>query len=324
MANNTLQKVSLIETTKKSLEDTIQTDINGSVEFSTQWEELIKSPNDDNSTNVEQIFLTNSTINLTLLESFIVLEIVMTALELIIWIIAAIKVPKWRRNYRNQMLVQLSLARFLKRVFFLFQYFAQHKLTSTTSNTGIVLNSFQIYVDFVIVTLVFIFIKHMYDSLIIVMVKVTQASLNKILICAWLIPIPISAVWTGIILGQLLDKWMVYFLICCLFRWPMMLLGTWLYVTILYRVLSDQIRRFARSLTITTFFMCLVTNFYLFSKDVIELWCLKSFLLLLISYLSGFLLNFLILTFYIVLIIISVNNNKNSRSFPEYSIANGM
>lgn len=299
--------------------DNIPTEANSTssvVEFTTpNVEEFIQIVNAENSTNVVQILQTKS------LQTFIILEIIMTALELFIWIAAAIKVPKWRRNYRNQMLLQLSLARFIKRVFFMFQYFATHNFFSTTSNTGIVLSSFQIYVDLVVVTLVFVFIKHMYDSLIIVMVKLNQTNLSKILICAWLIPIPISAVWSAIIFGQVLDIWTVYFIICCFFRWPMMILGTWLYVTILYRVLSEQIRKFARSLTITTFLLCLVTNFYLFSKDVIELWCLKSFITLLISYLSGFLLNFLILTFYIILIILSINYNKGSRSLPEHSLA---
>ncbi|PZC84217.1 hypothetical protein B5X24_HaOG205412 [Helicoverpa armigera] len=41
---------------------------------------------------------------------FVIIELVMTTLELIISIVAAIKMPRWRRNYRNQMLMQLSFA----------------------------------------------------------------------------------------------------------------------------------------------------------------------------------------------------------------------
>ncbi|KAG6459454.1 hypothetical protein O3G_MSEX011400 [Manduca sexta] len=258
----------------------------------------------------------------TILQCFIIIEIMMTALELIISIVAAIKMTKWRRNYRNQMLMQLSLARFIKRVIFLFKFFEDQEISPATEVT-MVINTLQMYIDFVIVILVLCFIKHMYDSVIIVLVKISSENLYKILMCIWLLPVPITAFWTSIIVSNILEEWYVYLIICCLFRWPIIFLGTSLYITIVYQVLSEKIRQFARSLTIVTFLLCLVTNFYLFSKDVIKLWCLKSFVTVLVSYLSGFLLNFLILCLYVILIALHFNHNaQSSRSFPQYSLAN--
>ncbi|CAG9561209.1 unnamed protein product [Danaus chrysippus] len=54
-------------------------------------------PQDDSTTSV-------------IFEVFIITQIVMTAMELVISIAAALRISRWRRNYRNQMLMQLSLA----------------------------------------------------------------------------------------------------------------------------------------------------------------------------------------------------------------------
>jgi hypothetical protein len=265
----------------------------------------------------------NSPENLTPFEAFVIIEIIMTALELIMWIFAAIRIPKWKKNYRNQMLLQISVIRFFKRLVFLIVFLKELEVIPRTEALETTLLSLQIYIDFVIVILVFFFIKHMYDSLIVVLVKISELSLYKVLLHAWLLPIPISAVWTAIVANGVLNYWSVYLLICAVFRWPLMLLGTLLYLTILYRVLTDRIRKFARSLAITTFLLCLIINFYLFSKDVIELWCLDNFSTLLVSYISGFLLNLLILYFYIVLIMLNFKsmNTKLSQSIPNFSIS---
>lgn len=265
--------------------------------------------------------------------AFNILEIVMTSLELMLWIGAAIKMPRWRNNYRNQMLMQLSVARFIKRLVFTIRYYTteanpqkQETIASDSwENFYVFLSSAQIYIDFVIVILVFFFIKHMYDTLIIVLVKCRQNSLHKVSMCAWLLPAPISAVWTAIIVCKALDEKLVYLIICCVFRWPLIFIGTAVYITVLYRVLTDKIRKFARSLTVLTFFMCLVINFYLFSKDVIKLWCFESQNTTLISYVSGFVMNFLILTFYILLIALDCKQSPNPRNMhsfaPDYSLA---
>lgn len=262
-----------------------------------------------------------SSLDYELLVTFNILEIVMTSMELMLWIGAAIKMPRWRNNYRNQMLVQLSVARFIKRLIFILN--SEHEAIVSWDYFPTFLNSSHIYIDFVIVILVFFFIKHMYESLIIVLVKCRQNSLYKVSICAWLLPAPISAVWTAIIVCKPLDEKLVYLLICCIFRWPLILLGTILYITILVRVLSDKIRRFARSLTVVTFLMCLVINFYLVSKDIVKLWCVKSPTTTIISNVSGIVMNFLILTFYVILITFDWQHSKhptprNMRSLNSY------
>lgn len=283
----------------------------------------ILSTESDNSYETTQAPITSIDDNFYLVafNAFNVLEIVMTSLELMLWIGAAIKMPRWRNNYRNQMLMQLSVARFIKRLIFIYlQMYEEKKCLVLT----FVVSS-QIYIDLVIVVLVFFFIKHMYDSLIIVLVKCRQNSLYKVSICAWLLPLPISAVWAAVIFCKVLDEQLVYLLICCIFRWPLILMGTGVYITILVRVLSEKIRKFARSLTVVTFLMCLIINFYLFSKDLIKLLCFKSLKTTLINYVSGFVMNFLILIFYIILISLDRKHTsqtpKNIRSrSPDYSL----
>lgn len=254
--------------------------------------------------------------------TFVVIELVMTTLELIISIVAAIKMEKWRKNYRNQMLMQLTVARFIKRIIFTFKFFeCRDKITDSEAVANF-LYCFQLYIDLVIVVLVFFFIKHMYNSLIIVLVKISQNSFYKVMSYSWLIPIPITVVCTVIIVTNLVDKWYVNLLMCSVFRWPLIFVGTGVYITIIYRVLSDKIRQFARSLAVVTFLLCLTINVYLFSKDIMDLWCLVSLPTLLIGFISGFLMNVLILVLYIILLILTYQNKtQSSRSLPDYSLA---
>lgn len=256
-------------------------------------------------------------------ETFIIIEIVMTAIEIILSTTTAIKISRWRRNFRNQMMMQLSIARFIKRIIFFVEFMGKKYEVNSSSLFKTILTSCQVYIDFVIIILVCFFIKHMYDSLIIVIVKISKNNLYCVLCCSWFLPLPISVACMLIITTQVLDEWTSYFLICLIFRWPLIILGTTLYLTILYKVLTDKIRKFARSLTIVTFFLCLVINFYLFSKDIIKLWCFHSFSTNVISYVSGFILNFLILCFYVILIIPTFKSkSKSCNSLPDYSIAN--
>ncbi|KAJ8716121.1 hypothetical protein PYW08_013406 [Mythimna loreyi] len=258
----------------------------------------------------------------SIFETFVIIELVMTSLELIISIFAASKMPRWRRNYRNQMLMQLTFARFIKRIIFTLKFLDCQGNIALDDIVKNVLYCFQIYMDFVIVVLVFFFIKHMYNSLIIVLVKISHNSFYRVLFCSWLIPIPISVVCTTVIVTGLMEKWYVTLMICSIFRWPLIFIGTSLYIAIVYRVMSDNKRQFARSLAVVTFLLCLNINVYLFSKDVMDLWCITSLMTLLISYVSGFLMNFLILVLYIILIIFSYNNKtQSSRTLPDYSLA---
>lgn len=257
-------------------------------------------------------------------EAFIIIEIVMTALELILTILATCKLKLWRKNYRNQMLMQLSLIRFLKRIFILIEFLKDKGTIPDSLQLSTLVISAQIYTDFVNVILIVFFIKHMYDSLIVVLVKISQNNLVKVLTCAWLLPLPISIVCTAITATKVLDYWMMYLLMCAIFRWPLMFIGTLLYITILFRVLNDKIRKFARILTIITFLLCLVMNLYLFCKDVIWLWCIHTFSTILLSYLLGFAMNFLVLCLYLTLITLSFRCDKNKKCYtlrPNFSKA---
>lgn len=301
-----------------------KSDTNISVEFATDFynETYSVTSNPENVSNSSIASDYNETQFSTVFEAFIISEIVMTATELLLSSVAALKINRWRSNYRNQMLMQLSLARFLKRIIFLIEFEKAHLVASSVSGKTL-LTSFQMYIDFVLVILVCFFIKHMYDSVIIVVVKISRFNLYSVLCCSWLLPVPISLIWTAVIVTNLLNERVAYLIICLVFRWPLIFLGTALYFTVLYNVLIDKIRRFASNLTIITFLLCLVINFYLFSKDIIKLWCFESFSTILVSYVSGLISNFLILCFYITLITMNFRSSaKSSYTPPNLSTAN--
>lgn len=272
------------------------------------WELVL--PQDDSTTSV-------------IFEVFIITEIVMTAMELVISIAAALRISRWRRNYRNQMLMQLSLARFIKRTIFFIQFIKEEYKIISMPSTRVVLMGSQIYIDLVITILVCFFIKHMYDSVLVVIIKISKKSLYKVLYCSWLIPIPVTGVWILIICCKILNEWTSYLIICLALRWPIILIGTVLYLTILYRVTTDRIRRFATSLTVITFLLCFIINFYLLCKDIIILWCFESFMTLLINYILGFMLNFLVLCSYVLLIILCIKSKtKSCDVLADNSVAN--
>lgn len=256
-------------------------------------------------------------------ETFIIIEIVMTAIEIVLSTTAAIKISRWRRNFRNQMIMQLSIARFIKRLIFFVQFMGEKYGIDSSTLFRTSLITCQVYIDFVIIILICFFIKHIYDSVIIVVIKISIQNFYSVLRYSWLIPLPISVVNMVIVSTKLLDEWTSYFLICLVFRWPLIIIGTTLYLIIIYKVLTDKIRKFARSLTILTFFLCLIINFYLLSKDIIKLWCFESSSTILISNVLGFILNFLILCFYIILILLNFKTkSKSCNSLPDFSTAN--
>lgn len=261
--------------------------------------------------------------NLPLFAAFVVIEIVMTALAFIILVVTAFIIPRWKKNYRNQMLIQLSLARFLKRIVCYIEFREEKYTSPIPENRKLVLFAAETYIDIVVVIIVVYFIKHMYDTLLVVIVKINRNTLLKMSCCAWLLPLPLVIASAVIISHKLVNEWWTHLFICCILRWPLILIGTAFYIAILYRVLTDKIRKFARSLTITTFFVCLIANFYLFSKDVIELWCFKSFITVLINYLLGFFLNSLILMFFLILVILNYKKTcKSTTSVTIVSINN--
>lgn len=271
-----------------------------------------QSINNDPVINKDQ-FQNESQDTSTVFEAFIIIEIIMTTLELILTIWATCKLKLWRKNYRNQMLMQLSLVRFLKRIFILIEFLKDKGSIPDSLQLSTLVTSVLTYIDFVIVILIVFFIKHMYDSLILVLVKISQNNLVKVLTCAWLLPLPISIVCTVLTTTKVLDYWMMYLLMCAIFRWPLMFIGTLLYITILFRVLNDKIRKFARNLTVITFSLCLVMNLYLFCRDVIWLWCIHTFSTVLFSYILGFVMNFLVLCLYLILITLSFRCDKNKK-----------
>ncbi|KAH9637186.1 hypothetical protein HF086_016208 [Spodoptera exigua] len=211
------------------------------------------TPSDsEDAANNSAIFGAESLVynNYSIFGTFVVIELVMTTLELIISIVAAIKMERWRKNYRNQMLMQLTVARFIKRIIFTFKFLeCRDKITDSEAVANF-LYCFQLYIDLVIAVLVFFFIKHMYNSLIIVLVKISQNSFYKVMSYSWLIPIPIVVVCSVIIATDFVDKWYVNLLMCSVFRWPLIFVGTGVYIAIVYRILSDRIRQFARSLAV--------------------------------------------------------------------------
>lgn len=247
-------------------------------------------------------------INNNVYEIFMITDIIMTAVELLILCIATCVWLRWRRNYRNQIFIQLTFTRFAKRII-LYLLVLCEKYPCAQSVRIVVLN-LHIYIDYVMLFLVLFFIKHMYDSLVIVFVKCSPINLMKVSLCTWLIPLPISMMCTAVIVTGLLEKWFVYLLICCIVRWPLILIGTYVYITIVYKVIIDKARQFMRGLTVITFLLCVTINLYLFSQDIIVLWCLKTTYAVLIGHILGLLVNSLILFLYSVLII--GNSKTNS------------
>lgn len=245
--------------------------------------------------NLEEKLLSNH-----VLECFMIIEIAMTALEVIVLIVAGAVWSRWRRNYRNQMFLQISVIRLMKRIVLLLMFVTQ-QYTAVPECVNFTLIALKYYINLVIVLLVIHFIKHMYESLIIVFGQWSSVNLLKISIISWLVPLPLGVLGAAAITSQFLGEWYVYLLVCGLFRWPLIILGTYVYIKIVFKVLRDKAKRFMRGLTVITFIMCVTINVYILCSDLIELWCLGT-VYEFFGHLIGLLLNLLLLILYGMLI----------------------
>lgn len=261
----------------------------------TENETLSDSGHNNTSLGIER-----SELPLSVFEIFIVIEIVMVVLELLLSIGAAVKMKQWRRNYRNQMLTQISLVRFLKRVIGYIIFLEKNRAIPTQQEPSLLNLCSIIYFNFVTIFLVFFLIKHMYDTLIVVFVKVTKNSLYKVTIFAWLFPIVLTGLWIAFISYNVMDKWLVDLIFCSLFKWTFTVIGTILYICILHRIIEDKFRKFAASLAIITFMLCLTINMYTITSDISRLF--RCYSLIVMKYIFGFVLNCLVLCLYVALI----------------------
>ncbi|CAK1556251.1 unnamed protein product [Leptosia nina] len=237
--------------------------------------------------------------NLPAYGGMLIAECVLATLQVLISIAATLKIARWGRNYRNQMLTQFSIARLVDRIANLSLFLCP----DLTIKTYDILMGVRVHVDLVLVILVIFFIKHMYESLIIVVVKVVKNDLYKVLCCSWLLPLPFSALYVCLVTYNCVSPWMAYFTICCAFRWPVMIIGTGLYLKILFKVTMDSIRYYAKSLTALTFFLCLVINLYVLSADITKLWYAQNYLPIFLNTVLGLILDSLAVCLYVILVL---------------------
>lgn len=269
----------------------------------------------------DTIFVTTEEPDLQLtFEVLNIVAIIMMFAELLLTLLAIAKLKQWRKNYRNLMLTQISLARLLQRILS-YAIFLEKKpnIFDNSKQPCLTYLTLITYFNFVTIFLVFFLIKHMYDSLIVIFVKISKNRFYKVSIFAWLFPVPLTTTWVAFVVYDVFDKFLVDVIFCTLFKWTFTVIGTILYICILRKILKDKCRKFARSLTIITFMLCLIINMYAITTDISRL--IRCYLLLVIKYITGFILNSLVLCLYIALISSNFKHRiKHSDAISNYSV----
>lgn len=184
-------------------------------------------------------------------------------------ILTAILFKQWRDNYKNILLLQFIISRYL---YVLSRYFLE--ITAHAGrcrpSEGIFLyfNFFTLfYTELALVTWMFVFSKQMHDSLVKVFYKRTGHFLLKTSLAAWLVP---AAIVTSIILALQLIKILyiqVFIAYVFLIKWPLVFSNAILLVLVLRSVIkSNNIRNESNKRIVIV--MILMIYFFCFQQVI--------------------------------------------------------
>lgn len=170
------------------------------------------------------------------------LGIALSTAALLLLILTAALFAEWRRSYKNQLLIQFMLARFL---YTFVRYFGDvQKLFNICPYTGrIVLLDlvFMIYTEMALVAWMFVFSRQIYTSL--VKVFTTERwSICKVSICSWLGPTTVAILLHVMFnVGQdATHQYLVAYIV--IIKWPILIANAVLLIIALRSVLRNNMK----------------------------------------------------------------------------------
>lgn len=168
------------------------------------------------------------------------LGIVLCGVSLILLALTAILFAEWRNSYKNQLLIQLILARY---VYTLVRYgydIRQYFRLNVTVDYQIYLNHFfMVYTELTLVVWMYVYTKQMYRSLVHVF-DPDQPNIWKVTITTWFLPGLVTLFIHSIYYLQNYSSFTTFILYLIIFKWPFLVLNAIMLIRILKSLVKNK------------------------------------------------------------------------------------
>lgn len=203
-----------------------------------------------NDTFLTILTLTISTIGITL-----------SGVALALLILTAVLFAEWRRNYKNQLLIQFVTARIiytLTRYFYdITRAFELYQRTDVTLHFHLLVF---FYTEMALVFWMFVFSKQMHKSLVKVF-SVQTHSIVKVSLCAWGLPVLFLAPFYLLLIVRKREGVQMYMIFIFLTKWPVLAANAVLLILVLKSILKTNQSRTGSNLRIVIVIMILIFMF---------------------------------------------------------------
>lgn len=168
------------------------------------------------------------------------LGVALSAVALVLLVLTAVFFVEWRQNYKNQLLIQFMIARFLYTgVRYSSDVIRAFDLNSNTETFNQLTATKLLYSEMALVSWMFFFSKQMYGSLVKVF-DVERRSILRVSLSAWLLPALLAALLVGVLSirsSKALWSYVIY-LICV--KWPVLVANAIFLILCLKSVISTN------------------------------------------------------------------------------------
>lgn len=160
--------------------------------------------------------------------------ILLSATTVILLILTAILFKEWRESYKNQLLIQFMIARF---IYTFVRYFYDVKRVfgfCVRHDCIIYLDQFSmVYTEATLISWMFVFTKQMYDSLVKVF-AIEKPNIIKVSLLTWILPGIVSVILYCLFYLQNDSDFQYFYMYILLVKWPV-LIGTAVLLIIILR-----------------------------------------------------------------------------------------
>lgn len=199
----------------------------------------------------------------------------LTAAALTLLILTASLFAEWRKNYKNQLLIQLMFARLFYSAFRFFIDLQKLLHICPLTNKFVSLDIFfMFYTEMVLVLWMFIFSRQMYISL--VKVFAENSSIWIVSLCAWMGPGVVTCLLYLLFTSG--DKYYKYFVLYfLLFKWPVLIANAVILILVLKSILTNSIKtENSRRIIVVMIILIFTFGFYQIVVDVFKLYYIRT------------------------------------------------
>lgn len=159
--------------------------------------------------------------------------LVLSACALLFLILTACVFAEWRKKFKNQLLIQFMLSRFMYTfIRYFFDIMAVYDLCISADCIIYLDEITMIYTEMALIAWMFVFTKHMYSSLVTVF-SLTRPSMWKVSMATWITPMIASVISFMVYRLQDGKDVLFFFIYLAVIKWPVLIANATLLIIIL-------------------------------------------------------------------------------------------